>query len=65
MVQQVLLALTQPHGNVCALPLKVHLLTCVNLRRPLPDEFVLAMLIPMGCQLLLPAVLLHWTSPLG
>ena len=59
MVQQVHLALMLPHGNVCALPLKLHLLTYVNLWRPLPDEFALVMLIPVVCHLLSLVVLLH------
>ena len=64
MVQLVHLALMLPRGNAYALPLRVYLLTYVNLW-PLLDEFVLAMLIPVVCLPLSHAVLLPWIRPIG
>ena len=65
MVQQVHLALMQPHGNVFALLLSLRLPTHANLWQPLPDGFVLAMWIPVDCLPLLLAGSLLWTSALG
>ena len=65
MVQQVNLALMQPHGNVFALLLSLHLPTYVNLWQPLPDGFVLVMWIPVECLPLLLAGSLLWTNALA